>query len=96
MLVYLQLDCNSTIVEFGTIQSATNPLIGYHVYSVVADRQTKAGVEQIEIRNPYANNPWYKAHSPNYDAKNDGYMWINATTLLPQIQGLDIGTLGAA
>src|SRR4051794_38891234 len=59
------------------------PLVGEHEYSVISARVYN-GVEQIELRNPWGYNPNYTMNG-NYDWSNDGYIWVSASSVLPQL-----------
>lgn len=63
--------------------NASGPLVNRHEYSVVSAR-VKNGVNQIEVRNPWGNNPNWTNNS-NYDSTNDGYMWVNASAVFPEL-----------
>ncbi|HEX4797118.1 MAG TPA: C2 family cysteine protease [Humisphaera sp.] len=70
-------------MEFGT-NGTSGPLVNGHEYSVVSAR-VQGGVNQIEVRNPWGYNPGYVHGSSNYDATNDGYMWVNASAVFGEL-----------
>jgi hypothetical protein len=67
--------------------------VSSRVYSIISTRVTKTGEEEIEVRNPWGCNPDYKASSSDYQPKNNGYMWISASTFYSQTQGLTSATV---
>ncbi|HEX4796345.1 MAG TPA: C2 family cysteine protease [Humisphaera sp.] len=73
----------NTSMTVGTRNSSWGPLVGEHEYSVISARVYN-GVQQIELRNPWGYNPNFTA-SANYDWTNDGYIWVNASAVLPQL-----------
>jgi hypothetical protein len=81
------------IVETGTLESTPAPLVSSHVYSIVSTRVTKTGEDEIEVRNPWGDNPDYKAGNSDYQAKNNGYLWVDADTFYSQTQGLTVATV---
>ena len=79
-----------TGMNLGT-NNASGPLVNGHEYSVVSAR-VKNGVNQIEVRNPWGDNPNWNNNS-NYDATNDGYMWVNASAVYPELSEFVSATL---
>jgi hypothetical protein len=71
-------------MDFGTSVGGGGPLVHQHEYSVISAR-VSGGVNQIEVRNPWGNNPNFAAHNNAYDASNDGYMWVSASAVLPEL-----------
>jgi hypothetical protein len=82
------LVASDAIVETGTLASTPAPLVTTHVYSIISTRVTKTGEQEIELRNPWGTNPDYKASNSDYQSKNNGYLWISASTFFSQTQGL--------
>jgi hypothetical protein len=60
------------------------PLVNDHCYSVVSVR-VSGGMDQIEVRNPWGYNPGFIANKNGFGATNNGYMWVNACSVLPQL-----------
>jgi hypothetical protein len=73
----------NTSMDFGTKGTGGGPLVHGHEYSVVSAR-VQNGVNQIEVRNPWGYNPGW-TNSSNYDSTNDGYMWVNATSVYSEL-----------
>jgi len=74
----------NTSMDIGTSSKKWGPLVSNHEYSVISARDFN-GVEQIELRNPWGYNPNYNIMTGNYDWTNDGYIWVNASSVLPQL-----------
>jgi len=72
----------NTSMDFG-IGGNAGPLVNSHEYSVISAR-VQNGVNQIEVRNPWGYNPNY-THNANYNATNDGYIWVNANAVFAQL-----------
>jgi hypothetical protein len=71
-------------VDFCTLLSGAGPLVTGHVYSVIAAAVNSRGIKEIQVRNPWGWNPGFKANE-GYDATNDGYMWVKASAVLPEL-----------
>ena len=74
----------NTSIDIGTSGKKWGPLVSSHEYSVISAR-VYSGVEQIELRNPWGQNPNYNIMTGNYNWTNDGYIWVNASSVLPQL-----------
>ena len=74
----------NTSMDFGTKGTGGGPLVHGHEYSVVSARVFN-GVNQIQVRNPWGYNPGYVSGSSTYNSTNDGYMWVNASSVLGEL-----------
>lgn len=74
----------NTAIDFGTNGGASGPLVHEHEYTVVSARES-GGVDQIEVRNPWGYNPNYTYNSNGYGTSNNGYMWVSASSVLPEL-----------
>ena len=83
------LIASNQAVEFGTNDSA-GPLVNEHEYSVVATR-VEAGVQEIMVRNPWGRNQGFQAKSADYLSTNNGYMWVKASDVYPQLDEVASG-----
>ena len=70
--------------DFCTKGSGGGPLVNDHCYSVVSVR-VSGGVDQIEVRNPWGWNPGFVANKNGFGATNNGYLWVNASSVLPEL-----------
>ena len=76
---------NGQAVDLGTNWWDNGPLVNDHEYSVVGVQYTKAGGDQIEVRNPWGFNPNFTPSANGYNATNDGYLWLSASSVLPEM-----------